>query len=250
MGDRHPLAYLSDIMAPMPTDGNLMINAIFLRGQTEAMKVALADKAELSPYELAQAAARLPRSTAVPPPAAVNAAPVAAPSSPVLEASAAPFAPRRPERPASRGRRSPASRRPPQARRRTPSPNRQRRPLPQPPPSSGLCFYHYHFDRDAHRCAAPCSWRPENLSPPRRSPAHRRRRPGLLSSTSRIAAPTPPTWSTQGPRSACYRTVRTSTLQDLKLLTQVVKKFHLGILYRKNCNLALTLLHKIFCKPK
>ncbi len=44
-----------------------------LRGQTEAMKAALADNAELSPYELAQAAARLPRSTAVPPPAAVNA---------------------------------------------------------------------------------------------------------------------------------------------------------------------------------
>ena len=162
MGDKHPLTYLSDIMALLPTDGNLMINAIFLRGQTEAMKAALADKAELSPYELAQAAARLPRSTAVPPPAAVNAAPVAAPSSLELEASAAPFAPRRPERPASRGRRSPASRRAPQARRRTPSPNRQRRPLPQPPPSSGLCFYHYHFGCNAHRCAAPCNWRSEN----------------------------------------------------------------------------------------
>ncbi len=176
MGDKHPLTYLSDIMALLPTNGDLMINAIFLRGQTEALKAALADKMELSPFELAQAAARLPHSTAVPPPATVNAAPVAAPSPPVLEASAAPvaapsppvleasaapFAPRRPDRTASRGRRSPTSRRPPQARR-TPSPNHQRRPLPQPPPSSGLCFYHYHFGRDAHRCVAPCTWRPEN----------------------------------------------------------------------------------------
>jgi hypothetical protein len=59
MGDRHPLAYLSDIMALLPADGNLLVNAIFLRGQTEAIRVALADKAELPPFELAQAAARL-----------------------------------------------------------------------------------------------------------------------------------------------------------------------------------------------
>jgi hypothetical protein len=162
MGDRHPLAYLSDILALLPSDGNLMINAIFLRGQTEAMKAALADKAELSPFELAQAATRLPRSAAVQPPAAVNAAPGGFSSPPVMEASAAPFAPRRPDRPISHGRRSPTSRRPPQARRRTPSPNRQRRPLPQPPPSSGLCFYHYHFGSNAHRCTPPCNWRAEN----------------------------------------------------------------------------------------
>jgi hypothetical protein len=59
MGDRHPLAYLSDIMALLPTDGILLVNAIFLRGQKEAIRAALADKAELPPFELAQAAARL-----------------------------------------------------------------------------------------------------------------------------------------------------------------------------------------------
>ncbi len=129
-----------------------------MRGMSEAMRAALADKAELLPFELVHAAARLPRFTAAQAPAAVNAAPTADPSPPVMEASAAPFAPRRPDRPASRNRRSPTSRWP----RRTPSPNRPRRPLPQPPPSSGLCFYHDHFGGDAHRCAPPCNWRVEN----------------------------------------------------------------------------------------
>jgi hypothetical protein len=54
---------------------------------SEAMRAALADKAELLPFELVHAAARLPRSTAAQAPAAVNAAPTAAPSPPVMEAS-------------------------------------------------------------------------------------------------------------------------------------------------------------------
>jgi hypothetical protein len=61
MGDRHPLAYHSDIMALLPADGNVLVNAIFLRGLPEAMRTALVDKAELPPFELAQAAAQLPR---------------------------------------------------------------------------------------------------------------------------------------------------------------------------------------------
>ncbi len=57
------------------------------------MRATIADKAELSPFELVHAAARLPRSTAAQAPAAVDAALTAAPSPPVMEASAAPFAP-------------------------------------------------------------------------------------------------------------------------------------------------------------
>ena len=76
---------------------------------SEAMREALADKAELPPFELGQAAALLPHSTAAQAPALVNAAPAPAPSPPVLEASAAPSVPRRPDCPASRSRHSPHS---------------------------------------------------------------------------------------------------------------------------------------------
>jgi hypothetical protein len=33
-----------------------------------------------------------------------------------------------------------------------------RQPLPQPPASSTLCFYHYHFKRQARKCQSPCTW--------------------------------------------------------------------------------------------
>jgi hypothetical protein len=158
MGERHPLAYHSDIMALFPADGNVLVNAIFLRGLPEAMRTALVDKAELPPFELAQAAAQLARSTAAQAPVSVNAAPP--PAAPSPPASAAPFVPRLPNRPASRGRRSTTSRRPFQGGRRTPSPARPRRQLPQPSP--GLCSYHYNFGGGAHRCTPPCNWRAEN----------------------------------------------------------------------------------------
>jgi hypothetical protein len=145
MGDRHPLAYHSDSMALLPADGNVLVNAIFLHGLPEVMRAALADKVELKPFELAQAAARLPHSTAVQAPVSVNAAPTAAPSPPVLAANAAPFVPRQPVRPASCGRRSPTSHRPFQGGRRTPSPGCPGRQLPQSPLASGLCLYHYNF---------------------------------------------------------------------------------------------------------
>jgi len=133
-----------------------------MRGMSEAMRAALADKAELLPFELVHAAARLPRSTAAQAPAAVNAAPTAAPSPPVLEASAAPFAPRRPDRPASRNHRSPTSRWPRLIATGRPARTSQGGRFRTPPPSSGLCFYHYHFGGDAHRCTPPCNWRAEN----------------------------------------------------------------------------------------
>ncbi len=145
MGDRHPLAYHSDIMTLLPADGNVLVNAIFLHGLPEVMRAALADKVELKPIELVQATARLPHSTAVQAPVSVNAAPTAAPSPPVLAANAAPFVPRQPIRPTSRGRRSPTSHRPFQGGRRTPCLGRPEQQLPQSPLSSGLCLYHYNF---------------------------------------------------------------------------------------------------------
>jgi hypothetical protein len=33
-----------------------------------------------------------------------------------------------------------------------------KQPLPQPPASSTLCFYHYHFQRQARKCQSPCTW--------------------------------------------------------------------------------------------
>jgi hypothetical protein len=145
IGDRHPLAYHSDIMALLPADGNVLVNDSFLHGLPEVMRAALVDKVERKPFELAQAAARLPHSTAVQAPVSVNAAPTAAPSSPILAANAALFVPRKPIRPASSGLHSPTSHRPFQGGRRTPSPGHPGRQLPQSPLSSGLCLYHYNF---------------------------------------------------------------------------------------------------------
>jgi hypothetical protein len=93
IGDRQPLAYHSDIMALLPTDGYLLVNAVFLRGLPEAIRAALAAKAELPPFELAQAAAQLPRYTAAQAPVSVNAAPAAAPSPPPMAANAPSFVP-------------------------------------------------------------------------------------------------------------------------------------------------------------
>jgi hypothetical protein len=41
-------------MALLSTDTNIFVNAIYLRCLPEAMRTALADKAELPPFELAQ----------------------------------------------------------------------------------------------------------------------------------------------------------------------------------------------------
>jgi hypothetical protein len=53
LGARHPLT-LHYIMALLSTDTNILVNAIYLRCLPEAMRTALADKAELPPFELAQ----------------------------------------------------------------------------------------------------------------------------------------------------------------------------------------------------
>jgi hypothetical protein len=105
---------------------------------SEAMREALADKAELPPFELGQAAALLPHSTAAQAPALVNAAPAPAPSPPVLDASAAPSVPRRPDCPASCSRHSPTFR----------------------------CFYHYKYGGYAHRLRCPAIGERKTYSSP------------------------------------------------------------------------------------
>jgi hypothetical protein len=124
------------------------------------MQSALVGKGELPPRELAEAAALLPH------PALAGAIPVhqtvpLPPSPPPLIAQARPPYRRSQSRSPSRSRRgpSPASTRN-QARPSTPRP--ARRQLPQPPPSSSYCFYHYNFGGGARRCQPPCSWHSEN----------------------------------------------------------------------------------------
>jgi hypothetical protein len=160
LGDRHVLTLFSDMQALLPADANILFNAHFLRRLPESMQNALVGKGELPPRELAEAAALLPH------PALAAAVPVhqtvpLPPSPPPLIAQARPPYRRSQSRSPSRPRRgsSPASFRG-QARPSTPRP--ARRQLPQPPPSSTYCFYHYNFGGGARRCQPPCSWHSEN----------------------------------------------------------------------------------------
>jgi hypothetical protein len=160
LGDRHVLTLFSDMQALLPADADILFNAHFLRRLPESMQNALVGKGELPPRELAKAAALLPH------PALAAAVPVhqTVPlplSPPPLIAQARPPYRRSQSRSPSRPRRgsSPASSRS-QARPSTPRP--ARRQLPQPPPSSTYCFYHYNFGGGARRCQPPCSWHSEN----------------------------------------------------------------------------------------
>jgi hypothetical protein len=161
LGDRHVLTLFSDMQALLPADANTLFNAHFLRRLPESMQNALVGKGELPPRELAEAAALLPH------PALAAAVPVhqivpLPPSPPPLIAQARPPFRRSQSRSPSRPRRgfSPASSYRSQARPSTPRP--ARRQLPQPPPSSTYCFYHFNFGGGARRCQPPCSWHSEN----------------------------------------------------------------------------------------
>jgi hypothetical protein len=138
LGDRHPTALFAEIMALVPEDGNVLLNAIFLRLLPDSMRANLNDKGHLPPRELADAAALLYHPG------------VGAPATAGDHTVAAAH-----HRPTSR---SPSK----GSRRQTPhrgaSPVRDRRPLPEPPASSDLCFYHYHFKKQAKNCRQPCAW--------------------------------------------------------------------------------------------
>ena len=141
LGDRHPAALFAEIMALVPEDGNILLNAIFLRLLPESMRAILNDRGHLPPRELAEAAALLHH------PGADTAT---AESSTI--AAARPSNHRTPSRSPNRGNRR-------QTPHRGASPDHDRRPLQEPPASSDLCFYHYHFQSKAKRCRKPCAWR-------------------------------------------------------------------------------------------
>jgi hypothetical protein len=159
LGDRHVLTLFSNMQALLPADATTLFNAHFLRRLPESMQNALFGKGELPPRELTEAAALLPH------PALAAAVPVhqtvPLPPPPLIAQARPPFrrsqscSPSRPRRGFS-----PASSSRSQARPSTPRP--ACRQLPQPPPTSTNCFYHYNFGGGARRCHPPCSWHSEN----------------------------------------------------------------------------------------
>ena len=150
LGDRRPSALYAEMTAQLHQEANYLINAIFLRKLPAYMRAQLSSQAHLHPRELAAAADLLvdcdPSAAAsVTSAAAATAAAVTAPSQ-GRSRSRSPAAKKRPQTPART--RSPANRSSPAF----------KQPLPQPPASSTLCFYHYHFKKQARKCQAPCTW--------------------------------------------------------------------------------------------
>ena len=152
LGDRRPSALYAEMTAQLDHEANYLINAIFLRKLPPYMKAQLSNQAHLHPRELAAAADLLidcdPSAACA---AAATAAAVTAPAR-GRSRSRSPAAKKRPQTPAHT--RSPASARSPASTRSSAF----KQPLPQPPASSTLCFYHYHFKRQARKCQAPCTW--------------------------------------------------------------------------------------------
>jgi hypothetical protein len=161
LGDPHILTLFSDMQALLPADANILFNAHFLRRLLESKQSALVSKGELPPRELAEAAALLPH------PALAAAVPVhqtvpLPPSPPPLIAQARPPYRRSQSRSPSRPRRGSSQASSSRSQGRPSMPRPARRQLPQPPPSSTYCFYHYNFGGGARRCQPPCSWHSEN----------------------------------------------------------------------------------------
>lgn len=163
LGDRRPSALFAEMQSLLPRDANVLFNAMFLRRLPEAMRTALADRGEVLPGELAAAADLLLHTAPLPVAALAPAVPAPA-TPPVLSGQtvSAVQPSRRATSPSpSQFRRCPAtphSRSGSPRRRRFESPSRRRPPLPQPPPDSQLCFYHYNFGRQARNCQPPCRW--------------------------------------------------------------------------------------------
>jgi hypothetical protein len=144
LGDRHPAALFTQIMALVPEEGNALLNTIFLRLLPENMRAALNDKGHLLPRDLAAAAALLhhPGASSISATGAAN-----------HTITAAPFHGQRPPLLSpSQGART-------QMPRRGSSSGRNHRPLQEPPASSDLCIFHYNFKTKARNCKKPCAWR-------------------------------------------------------------------------------------------
>jgi hypothetical protein len=66
LGDRNITAHYSQLRSLIPTNGDVLFNAIFLRTLPAHISTALADRAELPSAELAAAAAQMQHSVAAP----------------------------------------------------------------------------------------------------------------------------------------------------------------------------------------
>jgi hypothetical protein len=138
LGDRRPSALYAEMTAQLHQEANYLINAIFLRKLPSYMRAQLSSQAHLHPRELAAATDLL-----------VDCDPSAAAfvTSAAVATAAAVTAPNQ-----GRSRsRSPAAKKRPHT-------LAFKQPLPQPPASSTLCFYHYHFKKQDRKCQAPCTW--------------------------------------------------------------------------------------------
>jgi hypothetical protein len=152
LGDRRPSALYAQIQALVPVDGNLLLNAIFLRLLPQHMRDAISDKAHYTPRELANAADNIYNPTTTNSIAAVK-----------QETPTVAAATHQPRRPTSR---SPSrQQRHYQQNKHQPRRNSPRRPSParksrltQPPHNSDLCIFHYNFRDKAYKCVKPCSW--------------------------------------------------------------------------------------------
>jgi hypothetical protein len=151
LGDRNITAHYSQMRSLIPTDADVLFNALFLRTLPPHISTALADRAELPSAELAAAAAQMQHTVTAQ--AAVAAATPLPPSPPPsINATPSQRSGRSPSRPAApRGRpRTPY-------RRRSTSSDRRRSPAR----SGGrrLCWYHEQYGRRAQRCHTQfCDW--------------------------------------------------------------------------------------------
>jgi hypothetical protein len=64
LGDRYPSVLFAEMQSLLPRDANILFNAIFLRRLPESIRLALVDKGEILPGELAAAADLLQNSAA------------------------------------------------------------------------------------------------------------------------------------------------------------------------------------------
>jgi hypothetical protein len=147
LGDRNIAAYYSQMRSLIPTNGDVLFNAIFLRTLPTHISTALADRAELPSAELAAAAAAQMQHT-VSAQAAVAAATPLPPSPPPSVCWSCTPTQRYSRSPgrsaASRGRQAMPYRRR--------STSRDNRCSPAQSTSRHLCWYHQKFGRQARRC--------------------------------------------------------------------------------------------------
>jgi hypothetical protein len=144
LGYRNIAAHYSQLRSLIPTNGDVLFNAIFWRTLPAHISTALADRAELPSAELAAAAAQMQHTVAA---QAAVAAATPLPPSPPPSVNAAPT-----QRYSHSPGRSAASRGCQATPYRRRSNSRDYRRSPARSASRRLCWYHQKFGRQARRC--------------------------------------------------------------------------------------------------